>query len=1148
MKLKRILNSHTIDSYGNPIAGGLYDLKKDEYGYIELVYPVINPFFYLSKTKYNKINFITPLSVILGTFNNKLTKQIVYGYLGINSDKNDYKLHIVPNDYENSLTQYKAVLFCIENKDVVKERIKRNLRKLYQKIYNNVYDLINENIISSLILDKIIVPPPEVRPVFELRENIHPNRIEFNASAFMSDLINNLYIYIFNINKEIKRLKEYENYPEVVLIRFLQLAVENLFDNKLVKIGDNIKFDLLKDIYSKENIFVELFTSKTVDFSGRSVIVPNPELKIDEIEVSSEIIKELYKPDLEREIKDTFSERAFKKLVNNFYKLSYFISDEILEDEKKKLSKTTKITDLKKLQELFGDELRRLERLKESFNKLKQRKSELKIEEPVENSIKSLYNLANKLSFDRIKEKRTDLKKLNKDDIYNEIEKITNQFPEREFILIRQPTLHRHNIQSFKLKRITNTKTIHIPNLVVSGYGADFDGDTMAIFLLHNIQFHQKLKEYADKNDIPRKLINSNAKLKKNLLLLKENKSLLDSYLNVLGFHSGIWTTLTHEAVLGIAYLSYLVLFKLDEIKLKYGIEKFNLSSVAIKIRTYLTKKDNYSSYLDFLSVEDLDELIKFIIEKNKILTKKDIDELIIKKYNELDREKFIDWLNRLAKTGYYYATLSGYSFTLDNEKLKDYLNEIDMKLKYDNVSQWIFNKKTKKFIQDEAKTLEKIYNDYLKEVFDKENFEKNLNFMDRLVIQSGARAKLEQYQAIYLPKLFSFNVHNKLVNDGIVKSSLYKGLCPNEYFIHTSSARRNLLTGKFNIGMRTNLARVISYALRNLKFSEEQCSNDKESYCLFLKDNKICSKHYSVQNNKHKEGLIGFIIGQTAGEKLVNSLFKLKHIGIPSLDEFKRIIYEVYVEDESVLKFYENNKFFKPSNENKTYNGYKFAGYYYDFEKLPDIKKDGDSIQQILYLEKRLPSKILGFDKVRNSKLSLSDIYKENIKLLDKAVIGLTIEKEKKVIIPSLDKLIDVIEILKNGYLLSPYGYIDYDVLASQLNYLKKKYIDDYNLILNYFIKIAFDEIEELCYRLGISPEEIKIAFSYMLFNPGTYREDKISIASVEFLSNLNSDLVRRAVLPRRAEIINWTLFEIIGSNQKIILDKDNPNVINYE
>jgi len=143
-----------------------------------------------------------------------------------------------------------------------------------------------------MILDIIPVLPPELRPLVPL-----------DGGRFATSDLNDLYRRVINRNNRLKRLMEL-NAPEIIIRnekRMLQEAVDALFDNskrgRIVTGTSKRPLKSLSDMLrGKQGRFRQNLLGKRVDYSGRSVIVVGPELRLHQCGLPKHMALELFKP------------------------------------------------------------------------------------------------------------------------------------------------------------------------------------------------------------------------------------------------------------------------------------------------------------------------------------------------------------------------------------------------------------------------------------------------------------------------------------------------------------------------------------------------------------------------------------------------------------------------------------------------------------------------------------------------------------------------------------------------------------------------------------------------------------------------------------------------------------------------------------
>ena len=143
-----------------------------------------------------------------------------------------------------------------------------------------------------MILDVIPVIPPELRPLVPL-----------DGGRFATSDLNDLYRRVINRNNRLKKLMELRA-PDVIIRnekRMLQEAVDALFDNgrrgRVLRGANNRPLKSLSDtLKGKQGRFRQNLLGKRVDYSGRSVIVVGPELKLNQCGLPKKMALELFKP------------------------------------------------------------------------------------------------------------------------------------------------------------------------------------------------------------------------------------------------------------------------------------------------------------------------------------------------------------------------------------------------------------------------------------------------------------------------------------------------------------------------------------------------------------------------------------------------------------------------------------------------------------------------------------------------------------------------------------------------------------------------------------------------------------------------------------------------------------------------------------
>jgi len=181
-----------------------------------------------------------------------------------------------------------------------------------------------------MVLTIIPVIPPELRPLVPLE-----------GGRFATSDLNDLYRRVIIRNNRLKRLKEIKA-PEIILRnekRMLQEAVDALLDNSrrvnAVKADTNRPLKSLSDILKgKQGRFRQNLLGMRVDYSGRSVIVVGPELKLHQCGLPKDMAVELFKPFLIRKLMErgyAKAARTAKKIIERKDPIIWEILEKVVE-------------------------------------------------------------------------------------------------------------------------------------------------------------------------------------------------------------------------------------------------------------------------------------------------------------------------------------------------------------------------------------------------------------------------------------------------------------------------------------------------------------------------------------------------------------------------------------------------------------------------------------------------------------------------------------------------------------------------------------------------------------------------------------------------------------------------------------------------
>ncbi|MFR6009952.1 MAG: DNA-directed RNA polymerase subunit beta', partial [Christensenellales bacterium] len=293
-------------------------VRRDRMGHIHLAAPVSHIWYFKGiPSRIGLILDITP----------KELERVLYfaAYIVLDNGGNEeikVKSVLKESEYSRYYEQYgntfrvgmgaEAILELLQNVDL-EEEVKLAKQKLEEQKSEKSQDTpklikrieaMEAFIISAtkpewMILTEIPVIPPDLRPMVQL-----------DGGRFATSDLNDLYRRIINRNNRLKRLMELHA-PEIIVRnekRMLQEAVDALIDNgrrngKPVTGPGNRALKSLSDLLKgKQGRFRQNLLGKRVDYSGRSVIVVGPELKIFQCGLPKEMAVELFKPFVMREL------------------------------------------------------------------------------------------------------------------------------------------------------------------------------------------------------------------------------------------------------------------------------------------------------------------------------------------------------------------------------------------------------------------------------------------------------------------------------------------------------------------------------------------------------------------------------------------------------------------------------------------------------------------------------------------------------------------------------------------------------------------------------------------------------------------------------------------------------------------------------
>ena len=283
-------------------------VRRERMGHIRLATPVAHIWFLRSIP--SKIGILLDMTL-------RDLERILYfeAYLVIDGKKTPLKKGEILSEerYRESREKYGDEFVAAQGGDAIRELLKNtDVKELSQKLRTEMKEtsseakkrrlakrlkiiesfLASENKPEWMILEVIPVIPPDLRPLVPL-----------DGGRFATSDLNDLYRRVINRNNRLKRLLEL-NAPEIIIRnekRMLQEAVDALFDNGKrgrTILGANKKpLKSLSDMLrGKQGRFRQNLLGKRVDYSGRTVIVVGPELKLHQCGLPKKMALELFKP------------------------------------------------------------------------------------------------------------------------------------------------------------------------------------------------------------------------------------------------------------------------------------------------------------------------------------------------------------------------------------------------------------------------------------------------------------------------------------------------------------------------------------------------------------------------------------------------------------------------------------------------------------------------------------------------------------------------------------------------------------------------------------------------------------------------------------------------------------------------------------
>ncbi|WP_294470275.1 DNA-directed RNA polymerase subunit beta' [uncultured Ruminococcus sp.] len=293
-------------------------VRRERMGHIELAAPVSHIWYFkgtpsrigqmleISQKRLEEVLYFTKY-VVIDPGNTELEKgklltEQEYNDLLVKYDESDFKAGMGAEAIKQLLEEIDLEKLSAELKAELKELPAGQKKiKLLKRLEIVEAFRVSGNRPEWMILDVVPVIPPDIRPMVML-----------DGGRYATSDLNDLYRRVINRNNRLRRMLEMEA-PDIIVRnekRMLQEAVDALIDNgrhgRPVTGPNNRAFKSLSDMLKgKQGRFRQNLLGKRVDYSGRSVIVVGPELKMYQCGLPKEMALELFKPFVMKRLVDT---------------------------------------------------------------------------------------------------------------------------------------------------------------------------------------------------------------------------------------------------------------------------------------------------------------------------------------------------------------------------------------------------------------------------------------------------------------------------------------------------------------------------------------------------------------------------------------------------------------------------------------------------------------------------------------------------------------------------------------------------------------------------------------------------------------------------------------------------------------------------
>jgi DNA-directed RNA polymerase subunit beta' len=583
-----------------------------------------------------------------------------------------------------------------------------------------------ENFIESgsrpewMILDVVPVIPPELRPLVPL-----------DGGRFATSDLNDLYRRVINRNNRLKRLIELRA-PDIIVRnekRMLQESVDALFDNgrrgRVITGANKRPLKSLADMLKgKQGRFRQNLLGKRVDYSGRSVIVVGPELKLHQCGLPKKMALELFKPFI------------YAKL------------------------------------EIYG----------------------------MANTIKSAKRLVEK----------------ERPEVWDILEEVIREHP---VLLNRAPTLHRLGIQAFEPVLIEG-KAIQLHPLVCTAFNADFDGDQMAVHVPLSLE----------------------AQLEARVLMMSTN--------NILSPANGKPIIVpSQDIVLGIYYITIdregekgegMAFGSVGEIEAALDAKVVSLHA-RVKAR-YEGVDSEGKPLTHIVQTTPGRMLMSEILPRNpntpfslinRLLTKKDVSNVIDVVYRHCGQKETVIFADRLMSLGFKWACRAGFSFGKDDliipesktrliSEAQEQVKEFEEQYQDGLITR---GEKYNKVVDTWSACTEKVAEEMMKAISNPGK-DKPLNSV-YMMAHSGARGSAAQIKQLAGMRGLMAKPSGEIIETPII-SNFKEGLTVLEYFNSTHGARKGLADTALKTANSGYLTRRLVDVAQDAIITVEDCGTTR--------------------------------------------------------------------------------------------------------------------------------------------------------------------------------------------------------------------------------------------------------------------------------------------------------------------------------